>query len=336
MRRFLLALLAAATLGTMCACGSESGTGTSETTANGGAASDGKYKIGVCQLAQHPALDAATEGFIEAVEAGLGKDNVEIINQNASGESNNCTTIISGFVSDGVDLILANATAPLQAAASATKTIPVLGTSITDYASALQISNWNGTVGGNISGASDLAPLDQQAAMIKEWFPDAKNVGILYCSAEANSKYQVDTITPFLEQLGYTVKSYSFTDTNDVASVTKTACDESDVIYIPTDNTAASNGKAIANVTVPAKTPVVAGEQGICSNCGVATLSIDYKSLGETTGKMAVKILKGESKVSEMPIEYSNSFVKYYNPDICEQLGIKVPSDDYTALDTEG
>ena len=210
MKRFLLALLAAATLGTMCACGSESGTGTSETTANGGAASDGKYKIGVCQLAQHPALDAATEGFIEAVEAGLGKDNVEIINQNASGESNNCTTIISGFVSDGVDLILANATAPLQAAASATKTIPVLGTSITDYAYALQISNWNGTVGGNISGASDLAPLDQQAAMIKEWFPDAKNVGILYCSAEANSKYQVDTITPFLEQLGYTVKSYSF------------------------------------------------------------------------------------------------------------------------------
>ena len=212
----------------------------------------------------------------------------------------------------------------------------MLGTSITDYAYALQISNWNGTVGGNISGASDLAPLDQQAAMIKEWFPDAKNVGILYCSAEANSKYQVDTITPFLEQLGYTVKSYSFTDTNDVASVTKTACDESDVIYIPTDNTAASNGKAIANVTVPAKTPVVAGEQGICSNCGVATLSIDYKSLGETTGKMAVKILKGESKVSEMPIEYSNSFVKYYNPDICEQLVIKVPSDEYTALNTEG
>lgn len=294
MKRFLLALLAAATLGTMCACGSESGTGTSETTANGGAASDGKYKIGVCQLAQHPALDAATEGFIEAVEAGLGKDNVEIINQNASGESNNCTTIISGFVSDGVDLILANATAPLQAAASATKTIPVLGTSITDYASALQISNWNGTVGGNISGASDLAPLDQQAAMIKEWFPDAKNVGILYCSAEANSKYQVDTITPFLEQLGYTVKSYSFTDTNDVASVTKTACDESDVIYIPTDNTAASNGKAIANVTVPAKTPVVAGEQGICSN---AVLLLSLSTISRSA-RPPVRWLLRSSKAS--------------------------------------
>ena len=337
-KRLLAALMAGAMALSMTACGSSSGSDDSNAASGGDGASAGSYKVGVVQLMQHVALDAATKGFqdklTELVEADGGK--VEINVQNASGESNNCTTIISGFVSDGVDLILANATAPLQAAASATKTIPVLGTSITDYASALLISNWNGTVGGNISGASDLAPLDQQAAMIKEWFPDAKNVGILYCSAEANSKYQVDTITPFLEQLGYTVKSYSFTDTNDVASVTKTACDESDVIYIPTDNTAASNGKAIANVTVPAKTPVVAGEQGICSNCGVATLSIDYKSLGETTGKMAVKILKGESKVSEMPIEYSNSFVKYYNPDICEQLGIKVPSDDYTALDTEG
>ena len=340
MKKILSALLAVAMLGTLCACGTQTDKETDDTTAvttvAGEGTTDGKYTIGICQIAQHPALDAATEGFMEAVEAGLGKENVTFNNQNASGETANCTTIITGFVSDGVDLILANATAPLQAAASATKTIPVLGTSITDYASALQIANWNGTVGGNISGASDLAPLDQQAAMVKEWFPDAKTVGILYCSAEANSKYQVDTITPYLEQLGYTVKAFSFTDTNDVASVTKTACDESDVIYIPTDNTAASNASAIANVTVPEKVPVIAGEQGICSNCGVATLSIDYKSLGKTTGEMAVKILKGEANISEMPVEYSDSFVKYYNPDICEKLGVKIPSEEYTALSAEG
>ena len=186
---------------------------------------------------------------------------------------------MNGFVSNGVDLILANATAPLQAAAQATADIPVLGTSITDYATALDISDWTGTVGNNISGTSDLAPLDQQAAMIQELFPDAKSVGLLYCSAEPNSVYQCDVIEGYLNEEGYTVARYAFTDTNDVTSVAQTAADNSDVIYIPTDNTAASNTEAIANVVIPAKVPVVAGEEGICSGCGVATLSISYYDL---------------------------------------------------------
>ena len=289
------------------------------------------YTVGICQLVQHPALDAATQGFKDALTEALG-DAVSFNEQNASGESVNCATIVNGLVASQVDLILANATAPLQAAASATAAIPVLGTAVTDYASALEIDNWTGTVGGNISGTSDLAPLDQQAAMLQELFPDAKTVGLLYCSAESNSKYQVDMIRGYLEQAGLTCEEYAFTDTNDVASVTQKACDSSDVIYIPTDNTAASNTEAIANVVLPAGVPVIAGEEGICSGCGVATLSISYYDLGYATGKMAVKILTGEADISTMPVEYAPQVTKKYNAANCETLGVTVP-DDYVAIE---
>ncbi len=292
--------------------------------------STAKYKVGVCQLVQHVALDSATQGFKDALTAAFG-DEVYIDEQNASGEAVNCATIINGFIASDVDLILANATAPLQAAASATSTIPVLGTSVTDYASALEIDNWTGTVGGNISGTSDLAPLDEQAKMIKELFPEAETVGLFYCTAEANSVYQIETIDGYLQELGFKTKKYSFTDTNDVTSVAQKAADECDVIYIPTDNTAASNTEAIANVVVPAKVPVVAGEEGICAGCGVATLSISYYDIGYATGEMAVKILKGEQDISTMPVQYAPQVTKKYNASICEQLGITVP-EGYEAI----
>ncbi len=291
---------------------------------------DDTYKVGICQLAQHDALDAATQGFKDALTEALG-DKVEFDEQNASGDAPICTTIINGFVSSGVDLILANATAPLQAAAAATADIPILGTSVTDYATALEIDNWTGTVGTNISGTSDLAPLDQQAAMLKEMFPDAKNVGLLYCSAEPNSQYQVDVITGYLSELGYSCSNFAFTDTNDVASVSQAACDASDVIYIPTDNTAADNTEAIANVVIPAGVPVIAGESGICSGCGVATLSISYYDLGYTTGQMAAKILQGEADISTMPVEFAPEVTKMYNEANCEALGI-VPPADYAPI----
>ena len=304
-------------------------------TACGGGSSSEEYTytVGICQLLQHPALDEATQGFIDALEEAL-PGQVEIKNQNASNDIPTCTTIVNGFVSEGVDLILANATPALQAAMSATDEIPILGTSITDYASALEIDNWTGTVGGNISGTSDLAPLDQQAAMLNEWFPDARNVGLLYCSAEANSQYQVDVITGYLTDMGYTCTPFAFTDSNDVASVTQAACDASDVIYIPTDNTAAGNTEAIANVVIPAGVPVIAGESGICSGCGVATLSIDYYELGKITGQQAAKILTGEANISEMAIEFSPSFTKMYNEANCAALNLTAPS-DYVAIETE-
>ena len=315
MKRIIALALAVLMLASLAACG---GSGS------------GKYKVGICQLVQHPALDAATQGFQDALTKQLG-DKVEFDVQNASGEPANCTTIVNGFVSSNVDLIMANATPALQAAKEATATIPILGTSVTDYASALEIDGWTGTVGTNISGTSDLAPLDGQAAMIKELFPDAKTVGILYCSSEANSQYQVDVITGYLTDLGFTVTPYSFTDTNDVASVAQKACD-SDVIYIPTDNTAASNTEAIANVVLPAKVPVVAGEAGICQGCGVATLSISYYDLGYATGLMAAKVLTGEAKISEMAVQYAPEFTKQYNAANCDALGITIPG-DYTPLE---
>ena len=294
---------------------------------------DKTYKVGVVQLVQHEALDAATKGFTDALKEALG-DKVEVVEKNASGDSDNCSTIVNGFISDKVDLIMANATPALQAAASATSTIPILGTSVTDYATALEIADWTGTVGGNISGTSDLAPLDKQAAMLQELFPNAKKVGMLFCSSEPNSKYQVDEVTKLLSAAGITYTEYTFTDSNDVSSVTQKACDDSDVLYIPTDNTAASNTEAIANVVLAAGTPVIAGEAGICKGCGVATLSIDYYELGKITGQMAAKILTGEADISTMPVEFAPTATKQANTANCEKLGITVPA-DYTALATE-
>lgn len=286
---------------------------------------DKTYVVGISQLVQHEALDAATKGFRDALTEKLG-DKVTFNEKNAQGDSATCATIASGFVSSNVDLILANATPALQAAAAATSDIPVLGTSITEYGVALDIANFGGTVGGNVSGTSDLAPLDQQAAMVKEFFPDAKNVGLIYCSAEANSLYQVTTVKAYLEGMGYACTLYPFSDSNDLASVTTTAAGACEVIYVPTDNTVASNTGIIDNICQPSGIPVIAGEKGICAGCGVATLSIDYYDLGYATGLMAYKILTGESDISTMPVEYAPNFIKMYNPAICDALGITPPT----------
>lgn len=294
--------------------------------------SDGKYKVGIVQLVEHVALDAATEGFKQAIIDELGADAVEFDFQNGQNDANTCSTIVNQFVSSKVDLIMANATPALQAAAAATAEIPILGTSVTEYGVALELKNFDGTVGGNISGTSDLAPLDKQAAMVTEWFPEAKNVGLLYCSKEANSQYQVDVVKAELEAKGLTATLYPFTDSNDLAQICTTAAANSDVIYVPTDNTVAENTGIISNICEPAKVPVIAGEEGICKGCGVATLSISYYDLGYATGKMAVKILTGEAEVSTMAIGYAETQTPKYNKAICEALGI-TPLDGYVAIE---
>ena len=284
---------------------------------------DGKYTVGVCQLVQHVALDAATQGFIDTLKAEFG-DNIEILNENASNDPSTCTTIVNNFVSKKVDLIMANATPALQAAAQQ-ENIPVLGTSITEYGVALGIDNFNGLVGSNVSGTSDLAPLDQQAQMIIDVFPAAKKVALLYCSAEPNSEYQVKEIRRLLVEKGIKdadIKDYKFTDSNDVNTVAAAAAAFADVIYVPTDNTAASCAETIVGAI--GDTPLVAGEEGICKGCGVVTLSIDYYDLGVATGKMAIKILKGEAEIEEMKIEYSAEFTKKYNAERCAEIGIDV------------
>ncbi len=296
---------------------------------DGSASGDGTYTVGICQLVQHPALDAATQGFKDALTEKLG-DKVKFMEQNASGDSATCSVICNQFVGEEVDLIMANATPALLAAQSATGTIPILGTSVTDYASALEIDGWTGATGTNISGTSDRVPESEQAKVLNELFPDAVNVGIVYCSAEPNSKVQAEAFTEAASAMGYTLKEYTFADSNDVAQVVQTACDESDVLYIPTDNTAASNTELINNVALNAGVPIVCGEEGLCKGCGIATLSISYYNLGYKTGEMAYEILVNGANPGEMEIAYAD-FTKEYNPAICEALGITIP-EGYVAI----
>ena len=350
MKKLLALLLALAMICALAACGSSNDTASAGTTAAEEPAAAEEtveeaaeeeapaeepaetYNVGIIQLVEHVALDAATQGFEDALTDRLG-DAVSFDENNAQGDSANCATIANSLVSSNVDLILANATAPLQAAAAATSDIPILGTSVTDFATALDIDDWTGTTGRNISGTCDLAPLDGQAEVLNELFPveDYPNVGILYCSAEANSVYQATVIAGYLEAMGYTVTDYTFADSNDIASVVTNACDACNVLYIPTDNTAANNTAAIDNIAQPAGIPIIAGEEGICSGCGVATLSISYYDLGYAAGEMAYEILANGADVSAMEVQYAPNFTKEYDAARCEALGIEVPA-DYVAI----
>ena len=334
-------LLALVMVLSLCACSGDSesensapaGDEASAPAADPGGSGGKVYQVGISQYVTHPALDAATEGFIAAMNDRLGEDGWTYDLQNAAEDIPTCGTIANSFVSKKVDLIMANATPALQAAAAATGDIPILGTSVTEYGVAFSIDNFSGTVGGNISGTSDLAPLDQQAAMIKEWYPDAETVGLLYCSKEANSQYQVDTVQKYLEDLGYKCRQYAFSDSNDIAAVCQSANDNSDVIYIPTDNSAAANTPVIDNIC-RGNTPVFCGEENICAGCGVATLSISYYDIGYKTGEMAADILVNGADISTMPIQYAPEFVKKYNPTICADLGIDAP-EGYEAIEVE-
>lgn len=301
-----------------------------------GPKSGDKFVIGICQFVPHPALDKATEGFKAAVIAGIGADKVTFEEQNAAGEQTNCSTIVNGFVSSDVDLIMANATPAVIAAYNATEDIPILGTSVTEYGVALGIDNFSGVTGFNVSGTSDLADLSLQAQMVLDWCPDAKNVGLLYCSAEANSKYQIEQVQAYLEGKGLTCKTFAFADTSDLMAVTEEAANFSDVIYVPTDNAVANNASAIDSVCRPAGVPVIAGEAGICGGCGIATMSIDYYDLGYKTGEMAVEILKNGADISKMKIEYTPADkVSYlYDEARCKELGI-TPLDGYEKLTAE-
>ncbi len=320
MKKLVALLLAGVMALSMTACGGGSADGTADT-----------YTVGVCQLIQHPALDSATQGFQDALTEKLG-DKVVFDVQVAAGDTASCSTITNTFAANQYDLIMANATAALQAASASTADIPILGTSITDYATALDADNWTGVTGTNISGTSDLAPLDQQAACLNELFPDAKNVGILYCSSEANSKYQAEVIKAELEAMGYTCKVYTFTDSNDVSQITKSACDDSDVIYVPTDNIVANCTEAINNVALPAGVPIFAGEEGICSGCGVATLSISYYDLGYQTGLMAYEILVNGADPATMEIQFAPNVTKKYNTTNAAELNVAIPA-DYEAIE---
>ena len=359
--RIVSILMAAAMTVSMSACGGPDNSGTSKDSGNSSAGNTGStedadgqtpaddsdpgddsdadgndgasYTIGICQQLEHPALDEATEGFQAALTELLG-ENVKFDLQNAQGEPANCATICNNFVSSNYSLILANATSSLQSAAAATSTIPVLGTSVTDYATALEMDDWSGATGRNISGTSDLAPISEQEDMLVELFPDVKKVGILYCSAEPNSEYQANEFIKCLEEDNIAYEVFTAADSNDIASVVQNMVTAVDVMYIPTDNTMAANAETINNVALPAGIPIIAGEEGICGGCGAATLSISYYDIGYTAGEMAYDILENGADISTMEIRYAPTVTKKYNAEICEKLNLTVP-DDYTAIGAE-
>ncbi|MDD7402980.1 MAG: ABC transporter substrate-binding protein [bacterium] len=310
-KKLVSVLTATALVASLTGCGSSS-------------SSSAEYTVGICQLVEHEALDAATKGFKDALNDKFGKGKVEFDEQNTQGESTNCSTICNGFVTKNVDLILANATGALQAATQATTEIPILGTSVTDYGSALNIKDWSGKTGTNVSGTSDLAPIEQQEDMILELVPDAKKVGILYCSSEPNSAYQSELMMKALDEDNLEYKEYTAADSNEIQSVTTTACNECDVLYVPTDNTMASGVETIKNVAIPAGIPMIAGESGICAG-GIGTLSIDYYDLGYKTGEMAYEILKNKKNPGDMEVEFADKFTKKYNEENCKALNITVP-----------
>lgn len=289
------------------------------------------YTVGVIQLVRHDALDQATEGFTERLTELMGDagKTVKIDYQDAQNDTVNCSVIVNNFVAKEYDLIMANATAALQAAYNATADIPILGTSVTVYDVALGLDDYvaeEGT-GTNVSGTSDLAPLAEQAEMIAQLVPSARKIGMLYCSAEANSRYQVEEVKRCLEERGegYECTLYAFSDSNDISAVVRQMAAVSDAVYVPTDNTVASNTQLIDSICRPAGIPIVAGEEGICSGCGIATLSISYYELGVITAEMAAEILLEGADVSSMPVRYDESPVRKYNAELCEVLDITVP-----------
>lgn len=293
------------------------------------------YTVGICQLVQHAALDAATEGFMDALTEKLG-DNVKFDLQNAQGESTTCSTIVTGFVANEYDLIMANATPALLAAVSATDTIPILGTSVTDYATALAIDDMDASVGTgiNVSGTSDGVPAQMYADTVMELVPEAKSVSVLYCSAEPNSVLQADQFIACMDELGVDTTVYTFTDSNDIQAVVTSAVEGADAMYIPTDNTAASNMTIINNVCTAAGLPVICGEEGMCGAGGLATVSISYYDIGHVCGEMAYDILVNGADVSTMPIGYAASPAKKYNPDFADAIGFEMP-ESYEAIETE-
>ena len=296
-----------------------------------GAQEKAEWKIGVCQLQQHAALEDATRGFMDAVDEILGERCIVSV-QHASGDQASCISIVNAFLAEDVDLIIANSTQALQSASAATGDTPILGVAVTDYAAALDMDTWEGKTGVNVSGTSDLAPLDSQAELLKAMFPEAKKVGLLYCASEVNSAYQIRIIRGYLEAMGYSCSEFAFADTNDAFSVAQNACQNSDVLFVPTDNTIASCTELLRNVIEMERVPVIGGDEGICAGCGVATICVDYYDLGYLTGKMTWDILENGADIAQMPIAYASAFTKVVNTEMCEYLGISIP-EGYTPLE---
>jgi len=284
---------------------------------------DDTVKIGIIQLTEHAALDAACQGFVETIEAADPSIEIEI--QNAQGEQTICATIATKYVNDKVDLILAIATPAAQAAAQATRDIPILVTAVTDPESAGLVAS-NDAPGGNVSGTSDMNPVAEQAQLILDIVPDAKTVGIMYHSSEDNSILQAAMATEALEALGVSVEIFTCADGTEVQQVAQSAVGKVDALYLPTDNLMADSVPTISMVCTPAGLPVFCGESNMTLAGGVATYGVNYHQLGVQTAEQALKILKEGADISTMPIEYCNAALDLtINEEIVAELGITIP-----------
>ena len=314
-------LTAAILVGTMAltACGGSTEAPKEET------ASGEPYTIGIVQQMEHGSLDAATQGFQDKLTELLGEDNVVFDYQNAQGEQTNCTTIATKFVSDGVDLIMANATTALQSAAAATAEIPIVGTSVTDYVTA-GVAESNEAPGKNVTGVSDLSEISAQVDVLLQFCEEDTKIAVVYCSAEPNSLYQAELAEKYLQELNREYDVYTVSDSNEIQAVMTKVVSECGAVYIPTDNTLANNMEIVKNVTVPAGVPSFAGAESMCQVGALATLSISYYGLGEKAAEMAYEILVNGANPAEMPIAFvSEGITPKYNAEIAAELAVEIP-----------
>ena len=304
---------------------SSSGSG-ADASASTSAGADGVYHIGICQQMQHPSLDEATQGFKDALTELLGEENVEFDEQNAGGEQANCTSIVSKFVTDNVDLIMANATTAVQCAKEATTTIPVVGTSVTDYVST-GIVDSNDAPGSNVTGYSDLSDVSNHVALLQELLPEAQSVAIIRSSGEENSRIQSETAAAAFEAAGITTEEFTANDSNDISAVVTEACTQADAIYIPTDNLLAGNMELVKNVALNQKVPVISSFTAEENDGALLSISISYYTMGYRAGEMAYDILVDGADPASMPIGVMSveDMDITINQSVADELGITVP-----------
>ena len=318
-KKFLAAAAACLMVAGLAACGNEPSTPSNP--------DEKVFQIGIVQLAEHPALDEATRGFKEFLTEKLG-DKVQFNVQSAQGEQTNCTTIVNQFVSSKVDLIMANATNAVKAAREATSDIPIVGTSVTDYVFSGLVAS-NEAPGANVTGASDMNPVNVQVQLMKTLCPEVKTVGIVINSGEENSAIQAEEAKTAFEAEGFAVKIYSVADTNEIQTVVTAACNEVDAFYEPTDNLIAANVPTMSNITTAAGKPVICGEGGMCESGFLATYAISYYELGRAAGEQAYNILVNGADPATTPIFFFDvsNLSLVINEENAAELGITIPEE---------
>ena len=292
------------------------------------ASGEKSYKIGIVQLVEHNALDAANRGFVDGLKARGYEEgkNLTIDRQNAQADQSNLQNIAQRFVSDKVDLICAIATPAAQSVANATKDIPIVGTAITDYVGA-KLAASNEKPGGNVTGTSDMSPIKEQVDLMLKICPEVKTIGIIYCSSEVNSEVQAKAIAEYAESRGLKVRTATISTVNDIQQAANSLVGDVDAFFEPTDNIMASAVPTLLSITNPAKKPVFCSEDNWVKAGALATYGIDYYKLGVQTGDMAADILEGKKKPADMPIETARDLKVIINKKNAEKIGLTIPAD---------